>query len=146
MLKSEAKISGELRILLTGEDGEVKLDQTMANLITTAGKTHIGSRMGGASASVMSHMAVGTGNTAAAAGDTTLGTESARVALDSATPGAAQIVYVATFPAGTGTAALTEAGVLNAGSSGTLLCRTVFSAINKGASDSLTITWTITIS
>ncbi len=47
---------------------------------------------------------------------------------------------------GTGTGALTEAAVLNASSSGTMLCRTVFSAVNKGADDSVTITWTITIS
>ena len=46
----------------------------------------------------------------------------------------------------TGTGAITEAGILNAASAGTLLCRTVFSVINKGASDSMTVTWTITIS
>jgi len=55
-------------------------------------------------------------------------------------------VYVATFGAGTGTAALTEAAILNASSSGTMLCRTVFSVINKGASDSMTVTWTVTAS
>jgi hypothetical protein len=27
-----------------------------------------------------------------------------------------------------------------------MLCRTVFAVINKGASDTMTITWTITIS
>ena len=53
--------------------------------------------------------------------------------------------YVATFPAGTGTGAITEAGILNASSSGTLLCRTVFSVINKGAADTLGITWTVTV-
>ena len=42
-------------------------------------------------------------------------------------------------------AALTEAAVLNASSSGTMLCRTVFTVINKGSADSLVITWTITV-
>ena len=46
----------------------------------------------------------------------------------------------------TGTGAITEAGILNAGSGGTLLCRTVFSVVNKASSDSMTITWTVTIS
>ena len=45
-----------------------------------------------------------------------------------------------------GTGAITEAGIFNASSSGTMLCRTVFSVVNKGASDSMTITWTVTVS
>jgi hypothetical protein len=55
------------------------------------------------------------------------------------------VAYVATFPAGTDTGAVTEAGILNASSNGTLLCRTVFSVINKGAADTLGITWTVTV-
>jgi hypothetical protein len=55
------------------------------------------------------------------------------------------VAYVATFPAGTGTGAVTEAGLFNASSAGTLLCRTVFSVINKGAADTLGITWTVTV-
>ena len=54
--------------------------------------------------------------------------------------------YVGTFPAGTGTGAVTEAGILNASSGGTLLCRTEFNVVNKGASDAMTITWTVTVS
>jgi hypothetical protein len=54
------------------------------------------------------------------------------------------IQFQATFPAGTGTGALTEAAILNAASAGTMLNRVVFSVINKGALDSLTITWKIT--
>jgi hypothetical protein len=56
------------------------------------------------------------------------------------------VTYVASFGAGTGTGAVTEAGILNASSGGTLLCRTEFSVVNKGADDSMSITWTITVS
>ena len=56
------------------------------------------------------------------------------------------MTYTATFPAGTGTGAVVEAGILNASSGGTLLCRTVFSVVNKGANDAMTITWQITVS
>jgi hypothetical protein len=55
------------------------------------------------------------------------------------------VQYVATFSAGTGTGAITEAGIFNASSAGTLLCRTVFSVINKGALDTLVITWKVTV-
>ena len=120
--------------------------QEIDNLVVTTGKGYVASRMKDASATAMSHMAVGTGSTAAAAGDTALGSESARVALTSTTVSGADVVYVATFGAGVGTAALTEAAILNASSSGTMLCRTVFAVVNKGASDSMTITWTVTAS
>ena len=94
----------------------------------------------------MSHMAIGTTNTAAAVGDTALAAEAARVALTSGVASANAVTYTATFPAGTGTGAIVEAGLLNAASGGTLLARTVFSVINKGASDAMTITWTVTVS
>ena len=48
--------------------------------------------------------------------------------------------------AGTGTGALTEAAILNASSTGDMLCRTNFNAVNKGAADVIVITWNVTIS
>jgi len=83
---------------------------------------------------------------AAAAANTTLGSEADRNALTSTTVTDNAVAYVASFAAGEGTGAITEAGIFNASSGGTLLCRTVFSVVNKGASDSMTITWTVTIS
>ena len=99
-----------------------------------------------ATATAMSHMAIGSGSTAAAAGDTALGSQLGRVALTSTTVSSAVVTYVASFPAGTGTGAVTEAAILNASSGGTMLCRTVFSVVNKGAQDSMTVTWTVTVS
>jgi len=146
MFREKIGISGELRLTHLDKDGEIIEDRVIPNLITTVGLNFIASRIDGTGTNVMSHMAVGTGSTAAVVGDTTLGTESARVAHDSSTASTNTEVYVTTFPAGTGTGAITEAGVLNAASTGTLLCRAVFSVINKGASDSMIITWTITVS
>lgn len=149
MLSETLKPSGQLKIVLRDKDGNIKSEQNEKNLVVTAGLVYIAARMTDTSIPTdMSHMAVGTGTTSAAAGQTALVTESARVALTGAegAPSTNTIVYTATFPAGTGTGALTEAAVLNASSSGTMLCRTVFSAVNKGADDSVTITWTITIS
>jgi hypothetical protein len=134
-------MKGRLQIRLNDE-----LVHDIDNLVVTVGKNFVASRMNGTSPAVMSHMAVGTGSTAAAVGNTALATEAARVALDSATVTTNSITYVATFPAGTGTGALVEAGILNASSAGTLLARTVFSAVNKGSLDVLTITWTVTVS
>lgn len=137
---------GRLKIEVFGEDGTLKQVADVPNLVVNVGKSLIASRLVGTAAGVISHMAVGTNSTAAAGGDTTLGTEVARVAISSGTSSGAVATYVASFPAGTGTGALVEAGLFNAASVGTLLCRTVFSVINKGASDSMTITWTVTVS
>tara|TARA_B100001113_G_scaffold240804_1_gene198013 strand:- start:701 stop:1144 length:444 start_codon:yes stop_codon:yes gene_type:complete len=144
--KDETKATGKLTVEIKDKDGKVKDTRQLTNLVVSDGLDFIASRMKDATATAMSHMAIGTGNTAAASGDSSLGTEAARQALTSTTVNNNAVSYVASFAAGTGTGAITEAGILNAGSGGTLLCRTVFSVVNKGASDSMTITWTITIS
>lgn len=146
MLKETPKASGQLHIVLRDEKGNVKDERHVKNLVVTTGVNYIADRMADAAESAMSHMAAGTGSTAAASGDTSLETEAGRVSLTSTTQTDEDVVYVASFGAGTATGALTEAGILNASSSGTLLCRTVFSTVNKGANDTLQITWTVTIS
>ncbi len=141
MLNDDLKLTGKLTIAINGET--VK---EVPNLVVTAGKGYVASRMKDTSATAMSHMAIGSGTTAAAAGQTALVSELARTGLTSTTVSGADIVYVDTFAAGTGTGAVTEAAILNASSGGTMLCRTVFSVVNKGASDAMTITWTVTVS
>lgn len=141
MINDGLKLTGKLKIALNGETV-----QEVNNLVVTDGKEYVASRMKDATATAMSHMAIGSGSTAAAASDSSLGTELGRVALTSTAVSGAVVTYTATFAAGTGTGAVTEAGILNASSSGDLLCRTVFSVVNKGASDSMTITWTVTVS
>ena len=141
MINDDLKLKGKLAISINGE-----VVQEVDNLVVTAGKGYVASRMKDTTATAMSHMAIGSGSTAAAASDTALGNQLGRVALTSTTVSAAVVTYVASFPAGTGTGAVTEAGILNASSGGTMLCRTVFSVVNKGASDSMTVTWTVTVS
>ena len=140
MLNDGLKLTGKLSIAINDE-----VVQEVPNLVVTAGKNYVADRIKNNS-TVMSHMAIGTGSTPAAAGNTALGSESARTALTSSTVTDNEIVYVDTFAAGTGTGAITEAGIFNASSGGTMLCRTVFSVVNKGASDAMTITWTVTVS
>ena len=141
MLKDGLKLTGKLKIAINGDTV-----QEIPNVVVSDGKDYVASRMKDATATAMSHMAIGTDSTAASSSDTALGTESGRVSLTSTTVTNNEVEYVATFGAGTGTGAITEAGILNAASGGTLLCRTVFSVVNKGASDSMTITWTVTVS
>ena len=140
-IQDNLKMKGHLQVSLNGE-----VVRDIDNLVVTAGKAYVASRMKNTADSAMSHMAIGSGTTAAAAGQTALVTELGRVSLTSTTVSSNVVTYVATFAAGTGTGAVTEAGILNASSNGTMLCRTVFSVVNKGSADSMTITWTVTVS
>lgn len=139
------KAKGDVSIQITRADGSVETKE-FKNLVVNTGLNYIVSRMKDATVGAMSHMAIGSGNTAAAAGNTALGNELGRVALTSTTVSSNTIQYVATFPAGTGTGAITEAGMFNGASAGVMLCRTVFGVVTKDVGDSMTITWTVTVS
>lgn len=145
MIKDTLKVTGDVAIIVTDKDGNVKDSREIKNLVVTTGKSYIADRMAN-NTTAMSHMAVGAGTTAAANGDTVLGGELGRIALASTNVADNVISYVATFPAGTGTGAVSEAGIFNAATNGTLLCRTVFAVVNKGNDDTMSITWQITIS
>lgn len=144
-MKEQLKITGTLDIYLNG-----KLKVHQKNMIVTAGKDWVTARLKDATPSdlEMSYMAVGTDSTAAAAGQTALLAELDRNALSTAggTVSTNTITYDCTWAAGDGTGALTEAGIFNDPSAGTMAARTVFSTINKGAGDTVTISWVWTIS
>ena len=147
MFNENLKLSGQIAIVLKDKDGNVKEEPTETTLVVTTGLNYIASRMKDASATAMTHMALGSGTTSAAAGQTDLVTLlGAREALDSTTVTANAVAYVSSFEAGDATGAVTEAGIFNASTSGTMLCRVVFSVVNKAADDTMTVTWTITLS
>jgi hypothetical protein len=102
--------------------------------------------MEGTTEAVMSHMGLGSGTTAAAAGDTDLETLiGSRQSLDSTTVSSNTITYIASFGTGVSTGTVTEAALFNASTSGTMLCRVVFPAIGKQADDTMSVTWVITL-
>lgn len=153
-MKSESlKITGKFILTLRDKNGVVKDERVVKNTIVTAGKNFLANWLIQAtqSGSFMSWLALGSGTTGALITDTTLETEftggsNVRVAGTLSAPGATNIWQnQGVFAAGNGTGAVTEAGVLSASSAGTLLARQTFAVINKGASDSLTVTWQVTI-
>jgi len=122
-----------------------------ANLITTAGKGLISGRINGVgSPAAPTYMAIGTGTNAAAAGDTALQTELSGNGLDRAAGTATlQTTTVANdtcrlvrswTSSSVGDVAVTEMGILNAASVGTLLVRNVFSAYTLRTNDTFEIT------
>lgn len=148
MIDDNLKVTGQVSISLYDQNGNLKDGREVNNLVVTTGRGFIASRMISGGASVMSHMALGSGSTAPAAGNTAL--ESllgVREILDSSSsPASGIVLYSSSFEAGDATGAVTEAGIFNAASGGTMLCRTTFDTINKSATDTLSVTWSITIS
>lgn len=148
-LDGKPQTFGKLRIELFAEDGHLKEIRETDNIITTVGRNAITDQLLATPAIAKStHMALGTGTTAAAVGDTALVTEIAasRVALTSKTRSTNVLTQVGDWAAGTATnAAITEAGAFNASTGGDMYSRAVFAAINKASGDTLKITWTYTI-
>ena len=220
MINDNFALTGALTIAINNE-----VVQKTKNLVVTSGKEWVAKRMAGQDSN-MTHMAIGTGTTVAAASQTALVTELERNAMtvSGGTVSTNTIEYAATYAAGDGTGAITEAGIFDtvgskvddiavsaggtgytsaptvtftsgggtgatatatvsggvvtavtvtgvgsgytsaptigftggAGSGATatasmkeggdMLARTKFDVVNKGAADSMTITWTITVS
>mgnify|MGYP000386109811 CR=1 FL=1 len=141
MLQDSLKMTGHLAIAINDE-----VVQEVPNLVVTAGKGYVASRMKDTTQGAMSHMAIGTGTAAAAVANTALVSEVDRNSLTSTAVSGSTVTFIATFGAGEGTGAITEAALLNASSGGTMLCRTVYAVVNKGSQDSMTVTWSVTVS
>lgn len=134
-----------VRIQLFDSEGKLRLERLKRNLVVNAGLAHIADQLASSPGQgAMSHMAIGTGTTSAEPTDTALETQLDRNSLTSRTSSGAVVTYVGTWSAGDGTGPITEYGIFNSGSGGTMLARFVDDVINKGASDTLVVTWTVT--
>ena len=142
MLSENIKVKGEVNLKIYSPSGELKLNETIPNLVVDAGKTWIAARMINVGATEMTHIAIGLNNTIASALDTTLSNEIARNPLISTIHSANTITYTTTFNPGIGTGEIVEAAVCN---TSTMLCRTTFGIKTKDPLDTMTVTWTITI-
>lgn len=154
-MNENLKATGIVHLQHFDSTGALLAEQTVHNLVVTTGLNHIAARLSDTTPpNQMSHMALGTGlgdgtATAPSASDTSLeaqaGTRQSLTTAGGSISGA-EITYSATFGTTNAVGRLVEAGVFNASSSGTMLCRTTFGEINKAVGDTLSITWKITVS
>jgi len=153
-LKSKAGIKGWFTLKHI-RNGEVIEERTIDNTVVNAGLAQIaGLILTDIGGTAFDYIAFGTGTTAAAVTDTTLKTEittsggerkagTGTRTTTSVTNDTAQLVATFTF---TGSFALTESGVFNASSDGTMLSRQVFAAVNVVSGDQIQVTWKIQVS
>jgi len=143
-MASALGIYANMHVQLFDEAGKLKDERFIKNTVTTAGKNGVANQILAApTLPKMGWMAIGTGSPAA----TLLGAEVARVAFDSKTAPAAVVTVVATFGAGVGTGAITEAGTFDVVTANTvnMWMSASFAVVNKTATDSIVITWTLTV-
>ena len=153
-------ILGHIQLVLTDTDGNIKAYRQTDNLIVTNGLESAAEKLFGAdhttttpTIGTFNVVQVGIDSTAPAAANENLGTPRSNKRLDSsvATSGQNGAVIDANWAAGrlhngSGTTAITESGVFDSvtNATGNMFARQTFTAINVGAADSLTVTWTIT--
>lgn len=140
---SKIKMIGRIQYNLTNQDGETIASGDVPNLVVTTGTELIANLLGGNSATLMSHMAVGTGSAAPTTSQTALVAEIGRVAIATTVVSNSTVQYTAVFPPGVGTGTIAEAGLFNAPTSGVMLSRSNSISVIKGAGDTLNVVWTI---
>lgn len=149
-------VKGFVDVMVYDEFGNLKDERHYDNGITNVGFELIADRIAdhtGFTGNQANYIALGTGATAFAVTQTALVTELsggsyARQQDTDATytAGTKSFAISATFNAGVATGALQESGLFDASTTGNMMARQTFSTINVGASDSITVTWTITLS
>lgn len=147
MQKENFSVHGAVTLVLQRKDGAC-IASRHNNMVLNSGIDFLCNAFGAGAGrpSAMSHIAVGTGTTAVAVGDTELVSELLRKAASySHSAGTTKLMVQTTFNAGEATGAITEAGICNASSGGIFFDRVTFPVINKGASDVLTVTFEITL-
>lgn len=153
------KYAGTMHLTLRDEFGNVKDERHQKNVLLNVGKTYLIQTTMDTEATAMTVFYVGITNTAdggEVATDTTASTNEiwrgAFTYVSGATVGKASATATigASGAGGATTTGIREAGIFNGAAAtsgdGVFFCRTIFTAVNKGASDSLEIKWDIAYS
>jgi len=148
MINDTMRMHGAATLQLIKANGEVEVTHK-DNLIVDVGFDFIADCIGKSSGrpAIMKYVGIGSSSAAVSASNTALGSQlTRRSGAYSHTAGTKTFTIVETFPPGSGTGAIQEAGVFNASSGGTMFDRVTFPVINKGSDDTLTVTFTFTMS
>ncbi|QDR81336.1 hypothetical protein [Sporomusa termitida] len=145
---NEVKVTGSLKLTLRKADGAVEV-RRKDNIIVSTGFDAICDSLGKTSGrpAAFGYIALGTGTAAPALSQSALVSEIARQAATYAHVAGTQVMtFSSTFEPGAATGAISEAGVFNGASAGTMLDRVLFNVINKGENDTLTAQFQFTLS
>lgn len=154
MVNDEVRCSGQVLVEIINEAGEITAREELTNKVVASGRAYLATLLDSfylmdQSKRVydMRWMAMGTSAVPTVDGNIGLYTETARVQLERLRQ-AGQVLFLATFPPGSGTGAIGELGIFNSDekNKGVMLARVCANQVqNKGAGDTLRVTWTISL-
>lgn len=143
-------LEGEWEATIYDASGGVKDYWKGHNVICTNGKEFLASFLNSAAAAASTftckYLAIGSDNTAEAAGNTAMGSELSRTTGTVSYVSNQMYRVSATFAAGSGTGNVYEYGLFSSSTAGVMLSRVTQGLITKGASDTLAVTCNITLS
>ena len=146
-------LSGQVNMVLRDSYGYIKEERDGPNTVTNAGIAEIVKLASSEAADAFTHVALGTDDTGAAVTDTTLGAEidsdggerdASTVSAETVNTADDTIQLISGWNF-TGALSITESGVFNDASAGTMLCRQTFTTLPVDDGDSLIITWKVTL-
>jgi hypothetical protein len=152
-------LRGQVDMVLYDASGNIKTERHIDNLIVDVGVEGVAYRIAPhdgstAPSAPYNYVALGTDDTAVDAGDDTLSAElpaGATYAREQdpaaiySTSSGNKLILSVVFGPDEGTGTLKESGLFNAATDGDMLARQTFDEIQKAADDTLTVTWTITL-
>ena len=136
-----------LSLRLVRQRNQVRI---IPNTIMNVGKSVVSSFIGSdiTTGVAFDHMAIGTSGIAAAATQTTLGSERVRITTtttqETTTTTSDTARFIGSFGI-SGTYVIEEAGIFNAASTGSMLARTTFTGISVGSGDSVNASWDVIV-
>lgn len=139
--------SGVVEVVLRDADGHIVQQFRTHNLVVQTGLEYVAGLLGfTGSPDQISHIGVGTSSVGPSGEQTDLVSPLGdRAEWVNRSTSSASFSLTADFLAGESTGAITECGLFNSFTAGAMICRTVFDVVNKSATNSLSITWTISI-
>lgn len=157
-----SRMLGHIELVAKDSDGNIKAYRQVDNIVVNVGKScaiiHIfgiptgsngtGTACGGQFVNTFNLVAIGTGTTAAQATDTSLIAQvgsranNGTMTLINSTSNAPYVILQDTFRPNT---TISEAGIFDSATGGHMFARQQFTPISLGATDTLTVTWRVTL-
>lgn len=164
-MQSKSNIKGILKVELFDSVGNLKAKRIVDNVVTTQGSRYYVDQLGNSVGSVAQLIALGTSNTAPGTGDTWLGSPfsgngtitgdgtAGSVTITTHSGSLNVLQYIGTFTSGYATQNSIQEAILTnrnpesdgdgtpTGTSTYCISHGTFTAVNKGADDTLVVTW-----
>jgi len=147
-MTNQVNVSANVQVTIQdATTGAIVSQQEHKNLVVSSGLDLIRDLLDGDSVAGLTHFAVGIDTGAVSASQASLGDEQFRDTVTQRTSNAQQLVVSYYLASGSANSlALSEAGLFNAASGGTMFARVLLSpVINKTAAVAITFNWTINL-